>query len=74
VVCIGVHGGPDVESVHENDHYDPPRFFASYRDAFLIALVTAGLQLLQFRRFDYDGQARSDERHYQAVVLRKPGG
>jgi SAM-dependent methyltransferase len=65
---LGLYGGRDFEGVWDGDHYEPPRFFAHFRDDDLRRLVRGWFVPHSWRRV-----ARGwNGLHFQSLVLRRP--
>ena len=68
---IGVYGGPDREGEHEDDTYEPRRFFASYTDNQIIKIVSGIFDMIYFHRIELE---RERLVHFQSMILRKKLG
>ncbi len=66
---LGVYGGIDSEGYHDDDVYEPKRFFALYSDDNLKQILDAVFQLESFTAVPYEGD--NPDMHWQAAVLRK---
>lgn len=64
---LGVYGGSEQEGVRENDHHQPPRFFAHHTDDYMKQAVSAFFEIVSFKTI----QVGSKDWHFQAMVLRR---
>lgn len=69
LLYLGLYGGADLERQNERDPQGLERFFASYGDRSLLALVQAVFDLIYFRRV---AVARGGSHHFQSLMLQNP--
>ncbi len=67
---MSVYGGPDSEAVWEEDYHQPKRFFSTYSDDQLLAVVTRIFELDDFKTIPLPVESDS-ELHAQRLILRK---
>jgi SAM-dependent methyltransferase len=70
LLFMSVYGGPDTEGVWEDDYHQPKRFFSTYSDDQLLAVVTPIFELEDFKTILLPDEADSDL-HAQRLILRK---
>lgn len=64
---LGVYGGFEQEGIHENDHHQPPRFFAHHTDDYMKQAVSTFFEIVSFKSIPVG----SKDWHFQAMVLRR---
>lgn len=68
VFFMGVYGGDDFEGTLEDDPSDPKRFFSYFTDEHIQKVVSQVFDILSFKQIPVE---RSDNQHFQSLVLRK---
>jgi SAM-dependent methyltransferase len=66
---MSVYGGPDTEGIWEKDYHRPKRFFSTYSDDKILAVVTSLFELVDFKTIAPDGA--DPDLHAQRFILRK---
>lgn len=64
---LGVYGGFEQEGIHEDDHHQPPRFFAHHTDDYMKQAVSASFEIVSFKAVPMEGKPW----HFQVMVLRR---
>ena len=67
---MSVYGGPATEGIWEDDYHQPKRFFSTYSDDQLLAVVTRIFELDDFKTIPPPAESDSDL-HAQRLILRK---
>ena len=67
---MSVYGGPDTEGVWEKDYHEPKRFFSTYSDDELLAIVTGLFELVDFKTV-IPAAGDDSDLHAQRFILRK---
>jgi SAM-dependent methyltransferase len=66
---LGQYGGPDQESVWEDDVYQPPRFFSFFSDEKLLGVVAKQFEIVNFKSIPLEEDTAA--LHFQSLTLRK---
>lgn len=64
---LGVYGGHEEEGIHENDGYQPARFFVHHADEFMRQAVSPFFEILSFKTIPL----KNSIWHFQSIVLRR---